>query len=60
MLPLSTLIADIGVGSYILTVLVSELAMQLIREDMKINKKKAHLVLKESMGLGEILNDNES
>ena len=58
--PRHTLIADIGVASYILTVLVPELTILLIRDDMKITRKKAHIVLKESTELGEILNDDES
>jgi RTC4-like domain len=58
--PRHTLIADIGVAGYILTVLVPELAIQLIKDDMKISKKQAHVVLKESTELGEILNDDES
>lgn len=47
-----------GVADYILTVLVPELAVMLIKEDMKMCDKMARQTLRESVRLGETLHDD--
>ncbi len=51
------LISSTGVADYILTVLVPELAVMLIKEDMKGSDKMARQTLQESTRLGETLHD---
>jgi hypothetical protein len=52
------LIIDIGVANYILTMLVPELTVQLIKEDMQVDQDRACAILRESAGIGELLNDD--
>lgn len=44
-----------GVSNYVNTVLMPELAMMLIKEDMRIGDEKARRILQESRRLGEKL-----
>lgn len=55
------LIVRSSVANYILVILVSELAVQLIQEDMGVGDTEARAILKESAELGDLLNgDNEA
>lgn len=51
------LVAARGVIGYVQAVLVPELAVQLIREDMEVTTEEARRIMSESVGLGDILND---
>lgn len=47
-----------GVGSYVLTVLVPELAVMLVKEDMKVSNKFARQILQESTRLEATLHED--
>lgn len=51
------LVAARGVTGYVQTVLVPELAVRLICEDMSLGVEEARQVMRESMGLGDLLNE---
>ena len=56
------LIASGGVSRYVQAVLVPELAVRLIRDDMKLDdddEEKAREVLRESGEIGNLLNEEE-
>ena len=46
-----------GVSGFVQAVLVPEVAVALVKEDMKVDDKRAREVLKESLELGELLNE---
>jgi hypothetical protein len=46
-----------GVADYLVTVLVPELAVMLIKEDMRAGDEEARRILQESRPLGEVLCD---
>jgi hypothetical protein len=46
-----------GVSGFVQAVLVPEVAVALVQEDMKVNEKRAREILKESLELGELLNE---
>jgi hypothetical protein len=46
-----------GVSGFVQAVLVPEVAVALVREDMKVDEKRAREILKESLELGELLNE---
>ena len=46
-----------GVGAYVQSVLVPELAVRLIMEDMDVGPVQARQIMEESMWLGELLNE---
>ena len=46
-----------GVGAYVQSVLVPELAVRLIMEDMDVGAVQARRIMEESMWLGELLNE---
>jgi hypothetical protein len=46
-----------GVSGFVQAVLVPEVAVALVKEDMKVDDKGAREVLKESLELGELLNE---
>ena len=48
-----------GVADYVVTVLVPELAVMLIKEDMRACDEEARRVLRESARLGETLHEDE-
>jgi RTC4-like domain len=53
------LLRMVRVGTYIITVLVPELAVILIKEDIKVdNDKTARQILQKSTGLGETLHED--
>ena len=48
-----TLLRDVGVGAYVVTVLILELAVMLIKEDMKMDDDEtARQILQRSAGQG--------
>jgi hypothetical protein len=48
-----------GVGSYVVTVLVPELAVMLVMEDMKVCDESARQILQKSTLLGETLHEDQ-
>ena len=53
------LLREAGVSAYIITVLVPELAVILIKEDMKVDDDEtARQILQKSAGLGETLHED--
>ncbi len=51
------LVAARGVTSYVQNVLVPELAVRLICEDLGLEVEEARQVMRESVGLGDLLNE---
>ena len=51
------LVAARGVAGYVQSVLVPELAVRLISEDMKCGVQEARQIMKDSAGLGDLLNE---
>ncbi|KAK4220292.1 RTC4-like domain-containing protein [Rhypophila decipiens] len=51
------LISARGHTAYLQTVLVPELAVQLIKEDMSVTEEKARTIMEESTTVGELLNE---
>ena len=49
------LLRSVGVADYVVTVLVPELAVMLIKEDMTVCDERAREILRESARLGEML-----
>jgi hypothetical protein len=52
------LMRTIGIGHYVITVLVPELAVMLVKEDMKVCDESARQILQESGRLGEVLHED--
>ena len=52
------LIRTTGVSDFVITVLVPELAVMLVKEDMKVCDKTARQVLQESASFGEMLHED--
>jgi len=52
------LMRAIGIGHYVVTVLVPELAVMLVKEDMKVCDESARQILHESARLGDILHED--
>jgi hypothetical protein len=52
------LLRMVGVGAYVVTVLVPELAVMLIKEDMEVDDETARQILQKSGGLGETLHED--
>ena len=46
-----------GISGFVQAVLVPEVAVALVKEDMKVDEKRAREILKESLELGELLNE---
>jgi RTC4-like domain len=58
-MPEDQLLREVGVGAYVVTVLVSELAVMLTKEDMKVDDDEtARQILQKSAGLGETLHED--
>jgi hypothetical protein len=58
-MPKDRLLRIVGVGAYVVTVLVPELAVMLIKEDMKVDDDEtARQILQKSAGLGETLHED--
>lgn len=53
------LISSGGVSRYVQAVLVPELAVLLIQEDMKVDEEKAREILRDSVDIGNLLNEEE-
>ena len=53
------LISSRGVSGYVQAVLVRELAVLMIQEDMGCGAQRARDILKESIGIGDLLNEEE-
>ena len=53
------LIAAGGVSAFVQSVLVPELGVRLVMEDMKIAEDKARAVVKATVEIGELINDEE-
>ena len=53
------LISSGGVSRYVQAVLVPELAILLIKDDMKVDDEKAREVLRDSVDIGNLLNEEE-
>ena len=51
------LVAATGVPGYVQSVLVPELAVRLISEDMKCGVEEARQIMRDSAGLGDLLNE---
>ncbi|RAH83576.1 hypothetical protein BO86DRAFT_408528 [Aspergillus japonicus CBS 114.51] len=54
--PQDQIINTAGVAGYAQAVLVPELAMRLVKEDMKVGDERARQILRDSMELGETVN----
>ncbi|ODA76566.1 hypothetical protein RJ55_07836 [Drechmeria coniospora] len=52
-------IAGRGSAAFIQSVLVAELAVHLIRDDMRVSDEEARVILEESRALGEIVHEEE-
>lgn len=53
------LISSSGVSRYVQAVLVPELAVLLVMDDMKADEEKAREVLRDSVDIGNLLNEEE-
>ncbi len=53
------LISSAGVSRYVQAVLVPELAVLLVMDDMKVDEEKAREVLRDSVEIGNLLNEEE-
>ena len=53
------LISSAGVAGYVQGVLAPELAVMLVMEDMHVDEDEARMILKESAGIGNLLNEEE-
>ena len=53
------LISSGGVSRYVQAVLVPELAVLLIKDDMKVDEERAREVLRDSVDIGNLLNEEE-
>lgn len=53
------LISSGGVSGYVHAVLVPELGVLLIKDDMSVDEEKAREVLRNSVGIGNLLNEEE-
>lgn len=53
------LLRIVGVAEYITSVLIPELAVMLIKDDMKVCDERARQILEESARLGETLHGDE-
>ena len=53
------LISSGGVSRYVQAVLVPELAVLLIKDDIKVDEEKAREVLRDSVDIGNLLNEEE-
>ncbi|KAK3695298.1 RTC4-like domain-containing protein [Podospora appendiculata] len=54
------LVSARGHTAYVQTVLVPELAVRLIKEDMDVGDEEARRIMKESISVGELLNEEEA
>jgi hypothetical protein len=57
-MPKDQLMRMVGVGAFVVTVLVPELAVMLIKEDMKVDDETARQILQTSTSLGETLHED--
>lgn len=55
--PLDPLMQTAGVSGFVQAVLVPELTVMLVRDDMDIKDEEARQVIRESMEIGDLLNE---
>ena len=53
------IVASGGVSAFVQAVLVPELAVSLVKEDMRVDDEAARLIIEESSKLGELVNEEE-
>ena len=53
------LISSGGVSGYVQAVLVPELAVLLVKDDMNVDEDKAREILRDSIDIGNLLNEEE-
>lgn len=53
------LISAGGVAGFVQAVLAPELAVMLVKDDMKVDEEQARTILKESSEVGNLLNEEE-
>ena len=53
------IISSGGVSGYVQAVLVPELAVLLVKEDMRVDDEEARGILQESIEIGDLLNEEE-
>lgn len=53
------LISSGGVSRYVQAVLVPELAVLLVMDDMKVDEDKAREIIRDSVDIGNLLNEEE-
>ena len=53
------LISSGGVSGYVQAVLIPELAVLLIKDDMQVDEEEAREVLRDSVDIGNLLNEEE-
>ncbi|KAL8839103.1 MAG: hypothetical protein Q9176_004605 [Flavoplaca citrina] len=53
------LVSASGVAGYVQGVLVPELAVMLVKDDMRVDDEQARVILKESTDIGNLLNEEE-
>lgn len=56
---LDKLISSGGVSRYVQAVLVPEMAVLLVMDDMKVDEEKGREVLRDSVDIGNLLNEEE-
>ncbi|KAI9812456.1 MAG: hypothetical protein M1827_004687 [Pycnora praestabilis] len=54
------IISSGGVSGYVQVVLVPELAVMLVKEDMRLDDEEARAVLRDSIDVGDLLNEEEN
>ena len=52
-----SLVQAVGVSGYVQSVLVPELTVMLVKEDMEVNDEDAREIMKQSMQIGDLLNE---
>jgi len=55
--PLDPLMKAAGVSGFVQSVLVPELTVMLVKEDMDVGDEDARQIMRESMDIGELLNE---
>ncbi|KAL8743913.1 MAG: hypothetical protein Q9190_003778 [Brigantiaea leucoxantha] len=53
------LISTAGVSGFVQAVLAPELAVMLVKDDMKVDDEEARVILRDSTGVGNLLNEEE-
>ena len=53
------LVSAAGVAGFVQGVLVPELAIMLVKDDMRVDDEQARVILKDSSEIGDLLNEEE-